>query len=93
MENENILTVTDENGQQVQIEVLDIFEVPAYPGKEYILYTKNEYEGDLVKTYVSTIIQNGEKAVLANIDDDAEFQVVQDMININLTEMSEDIDG
>ena len=86
---ENILTITDETGAEVQVEVLDIFSVDAYPGKEYILYTKGETEGDLVKTYVSILEETETEANLLAIEDEEEFSKVQDAINLSIEEEGE----
>ena len=86
MEEQNILNITDENGNPSQIEVLDIFTLDEYPGKEYILYTKGETEGDLVKTYVSILEETEDEANLISIDDEAEFARVQDIINLKIEE-------
>lgn len=83
------LNVTDENNQPVQIEVLDIFTVEEYPGKEYILYTKNETEGEYIKTYVSILDEKEDSATLESITDDNEFAVVQEAINKNFDEEGE----
>lgn len=83
------LTVTDENNNQVEIEVLDIFTVDSYPRKEYILYTKNETEGDYIKTYVSILQETETSVTLASIEDDNEFAAVQDKINSNFEETGE----
>lgn len=83
------LTVTDENNNQVEIEVLDIFTVDSYPGKEYILYTKNETEGEYIKTYVSILEETETSVTLAGIEDENEFAAVQDKINSNLEETGE----
>ena len=79
-DNKNILNVIDENGENVEIEVFDIFEVEEYPGKEYILYTKNETEGDYVKTYISILNETETKATLDAILDDKEFEVIKNKI-------------
>ena len=38
----DIINVIDENGNNIEIEVLDIFSIKEYPNKEYIMYTKNK---------------------------------------------------
>ena len=80
------LVVTDENNNQVEVEVLDIFTVDSYPGKEYILYTKNETEGDYIKTYVSILQETDTTVTLLGIEDETEFAAVQDKINSNFDE-------
>lgn len=83
------LVVTDENNNQVEVEVLDIFTVDSYPGKEYILYTKNETEGDYIKTYVSILQETDTTVTLLGIEDETEFAAVQDKINSNFEETGE----
>ncbi len=83
------LVVTDENNNQVEIEVLDIFKVDSYPEKEYILYTKNETEGEYIKTYVSILQETETSVTLLGIEDEAEFAAVQDKINSNFEEAGE----
>ena len=78
---DNTLTVTDENNIPVTIEVLDIFKLDQYPEKEYIFYTKNEEEGEYIKTYVSILNEQEETASLDAIEDEAEFNLVQQYIN------------
>ncbi len=78
---DNTLTVTDENNIPVTIEVLDIFKLDQYPDKEYIFYTKNEEEGEYLKTYVSILNEQEETASLDAIEDEAEFNLVQQYIN------------
>ena len=89
MENENnILLITDENGDEVKIEVLDIFSVDEYPGKEYIFYTKGEIsnDGEYEQTYVSILNEDETSATLEAIDDELEFTVVQKHIHQKIKE-------
>ncbi|MBR2713130.1 MAG: DUF1292 domain-containing protein [Bacilli bacterium] len=84
MENENnILFITDENGNEVKIEVLDIFSIDDYPGKEYIFYTKGEVSNDeeYEQTYVSILREDENSATLEAIEDELEFTIVQKHIN------------
>ena len=78
---DNTLTVTYENNIPFTIEVLDIFKLDQYPDKEYIFYTKNEEEGEYIKTYVSVLNEQEETASLDAIEDEAEFNLVQQYIN------------
>lgn len=78
---DNTLVVTDENNNQVTIQVLDIFTLDEYPGKEYIFYTKNEEEGEYIKTYVSILDEQETTASLNTIEDEDEFNIVQQYIN------------
>lgn len=83
MDNERMITIVDENNQEVNVEVLDIFTIDEYPGKEYILYTKGEEEGDFVKTYISILQETDTTADLVAIEDENEFNAVQNFINSN----------
>ena len=80
------LTVYDENNYEVKVEVLDIFTLEAYPNNEYILYTKNETEGEYIKTYVSIIKKAENQYIFESIDDQQEFDAVQDYINSSVEE-------
>lgn len=54
--NNNIIKVYNNNNEIEEIEVIDIFQLEEYD-HEYILYTKNEIDGDNVITYVSIITE------------------------------------
>lgn len=55
---DNKIKVTTESGQVLELEVLDIFSVAGYEGKDYILYTQGEETPNHdIKTYVS-ILEN-----------------------------------
>ncbi len=89
MENENnILMITDENNNEVKIEVLDIFSLDEYPGKEYIFYTKGELsdDGEYEQTYVSILKEDETSATLESIEDELEFTTVQKYINQSIKE-------
>lgn len=51
---DNIIKVYNENNELEEIEVIDFFQLEEFD-HEYILYTKNEMQGDDVITYVSII--------------------------------------
>ena len=76
------IRVIDEDNNEFEEEVIDIFEVVDYPGKEYILYTRGkEIDKDNIEVYVS-IIKEGENGfLLENISNDLEWQQVQKAIN------------
>lgn len=89
MEQDDILKITDSEGNEVEIEVLDIFSLDIYPGKEYILYTKNENEGDMVKTYISILEENETEANLIAIEDEDELADVEEFVRLSLAEEGE----
>lgn len=69
-----------ENGQPVEVEVLDIFKLEQYPDKDYILYTKGETDGEYETTYCSIIVDNEDEVVLTAIEDEEELKAAQDYI-------------
>ena len=93
MEEERFITVTDENNQEIKIEVLDIFTVKEYPDKEYILYSKGEIEGENERTYVAIIKESEEEFELNAIEDEKEWAIVQKQILENINEELGDNNG
>ena len=89
MEEKNMIEVTGENGEKFNAEVLEIFEVEGYPGKEYILYSFGETEGEDEKVYTSILVENEESYVLAAIEDPEEQAAVDKAVD-ELLEMSEE---
>lgn len=88
-ENLTKLTVVDENGENCEIEIIDIFQIEKYPGKEYVLYTKGNVQGEYLETYASVLIETEDSVTLAAISDEQEFQDVQEHINKSLEEVGE----
>ena len=82
----NILNVIDENGEEVEIFIIDIFSLDEYPGKEYILYTKGEEEGEYVKSYVSILNETEDSADIIAIEDEEELNKVKNEINNRMSE-------
>ena len=77
MEEQNLIEVIGENGEKFQAEVIEIFEVEEYPGKEYILYSFGEQVDDEnEKVYVSILNEKEDEYVLSYIEDDAEYDAV-----------------
>jgi hypothetical protein len=79
MTEENKLTIY-ENGEPVEIEVLDIFKLDNYPEKDYILYTKGETDGEFEKTYVSIIVDTEEEVIFEAIEDEEELKAAETYI-------------
>ena len=52
----NRIKVYNESGEMEEVEVLDFFQLEEY-NHEYVLYTRNEEEGDNIVTYVSIMQQ------------------------------------
>lgn len=80
---DNVIKITDEFGKQFDVEVLDIFNVAGYEGKDYILYTRNEeVDANNIEVYVSILKQDDENHYsLLNIEDEQEWEVVQKAID------------
>ena len=51
---ENKITVYNENNEIEEVEVIDFFQLDEF-NHEYVLYTKNEIQGDNVITYVAIL--------------------------------------
>lgn len=83
----NIIKVTTEEGNQIEVEVLDIFGVAGYEDKEYIMYTQNkEVDEDNIKVFISILHKENDQYQLLGIADEQEWATVQKAIN----EMDED---
>ena len=87
--NNKIIATTPDN-EQLEIEVLDIFSVVGYEGKEFILYTLGE-EMDQVheRAYVSILEEKDNGYSLTEINDSKEWQEVQKAIEEDIA-MAED---
>ena len=82
MEEQNLIEVIGENGEKFQAEVIEIFEVEEYPGKEYILYSFGEQVDDEnEKVYVSILNEKEDEYVLSYIEDEEELKVVNAAID------------
>lgn len=78
----NVIMVTAENGGQYQAEVLDIFNVNGYDGKEYIMYSFGEsVDADNEKVYVSILEEVNNTYNLKEISDENEWNAVQQAIS------------
>ncbi len=85
----NKIKVRNEYGQEQELEVINIFQVEGYEGKDYILYTNNrELDEDHVEAFVSILLENEKEFSLLNIEDDQEWEDVQKAIQ-EMSEMNE----
>lgn len=79
---ENLIKVINSNGEELEVEVLDIFTVDGYDDKEYILYTMNkEVDNNNVEVYVSTLERTDTGFNLNDITDELEWKVVQEAVD------------
>ena len=78
---DNKIKVTTPDNEPIEVEVLDIFNVVGYEGKEYILYSLGEeIDENNERAYVSILEQHGNDFVLAEIKDEQEWITVQKAI-------------
>ena len=83
----NKITVITENNQQLEVEVLDIFNVEGYKGKDYILYTLEEKLDETTeRAYVSILSQQNNNFSLTEIMNQKEWEAVQKAIEENIAE-------
>lgn len=79
---DNLINVITEDGKRYKAEVIDIFNVDEYPGKDYIIYSFGENIGeDEEKVYVSIVENIDGEYNLQGIKDPREWAVVQETIN------------
>ena len=78
---DNYIKITGDNGIDYIVEVIDVFEVSNYPGKEYILYTRgNEADNENIEAFVSILKQDNDNYYLLNIEDEEEWKIVSKAI-------------
>lgn len=74
----NRIKVYNESGELEEVEVLDFFQLEEY-NHEYVLYTKNEEEGDNIVTYVSIVHQiSGDEYRFEAITNEEELKRVEE---------------
>lgn len=81
MKEKNIFTVIDEEGKEVQCEVLFTFDSDE-TGKHYIIYTDNttDEEGN-TKVYASTFDPENEKTALGAIESEKEWKIIETILD------------
>ncbi len=78
---DNKVKVVTPDNQQLEIEVLDIFNVVGYEGKDYILYSLGEQvDDDHEQAYISILEQDQDSYNLVEIKDAKEWEAVQNAI-------------
>ena len=65
-EEENLLTLTDENGNEVTFEYLDVIE---YQGKEYLLLMPTDDSGEIVILEIEPVDEENENYLSVSDDD------------------------
>lgn len=79
---DNKITLTTLDNKQIEVEVLDIFNLEGYPGKDYIMYTLGEQVSeDNEKVYISILKEkDNDNYELVGITDDKEWEDVYQAI-------------
>lgn len=80
--NENKITITTPDNKELEVEVLDIFSVVGYEGKDYIMYTLGEkVNEESEKVYISILNDKGDNTFeLLGISDEEEWSAVEKAI-------------
>lgn len=79
---ENKITITTPDNKEIEVEVLDIFNVVGYERKDYIMYTLGEkINEENEKVYISILNDRGNNTFeLLEISDEKEWEAVQQAI-------------
>lgn len=79
---DNKITLTTPDNKQLEVEVLDIFNVIGYEDKDYIMYTLGEkVDEENEKVYISILKDHGNNNFeLVSIVDEQEWEAVQKAI-------------
>jgi uncharacterized protein YrzB (UPF0473 family) len=86
IDEENIIEITDEDGDVIKCELYDIVE---FEGKQYALLLEADSDEDEPEVVLMRYTEEGEDVYFETIDDDDEFNKVQDYIE-SLEEEIED---
>lgn len=87
-EKKNMIKIQRTNGNVEEAEVLLFFKLEEN-GPEYIIYTFNEIEDDLVTVYTSKFIKNEDNIVLEEVTDEEEWNKIKDVMRRAITESKE----
>jgi len=87
----DILTITNEDGQEVDYEILFTFNSEEYKRNYVVFASIDEDEDEFRETHAMAYVpnENGEGR-LTPIDDDAEWDMIEDIIASFVEEMEED---
>lgn len=78
---DNKIKVVTPDNQALEVEVLDIFNVVGYEGKDYVLYSLGEQiDADHEQAYISILEQGTDGYSLVEIKDAKEWNAVQKAI-------------
>lgn len=87
---ENIIEITDDDGTVIKCELYDIIE---FEGKQYALLIETETDDEDPEVVLMRYTEEGEEVFFETIDDDDEFEKVQEYIEtLEPIEDEEDIE-
>lgn len=88
IDEENIIEITDDDGTVIKCELYDIVE---FEGKQYALLVEAGTEDEEPEVVLMRYTEEGEEVFFETIDDDEEFEKVQEYIeNLEYDEQGED---
>lgn len=91
IDEENIIEITDDDGTVIKCELYDIIE---FEGKQYALLVEAGTEEDEPEVVLMRYSEEGEEVFFETIDNDEEFEKVQEYIeNLEYDDSEEDEEG
>lgn len=73
------MLITELDGNEIEVDIVTSF-FNKDESKQYVMYTKNEKQGDNTIVYISIVQKDGEKIYLDEIESDEEWANVKDII-------------
>lgn len=89
IDEENIIEITEEDGTVIKCELYDIVE---FEGNQYALLIEADNEEEEPEVVLMRYTEEGEDVYFETIDDDAEFERVQEYIESLEDEMEDEIE-
>ena len=88
MEEKEILQITDENGVEKEVEVINFFTLNSN-GKKYMTYTENEEDakGNVI-VYTAEVVENDDEVELVGITDPKVLEEVKEVM-VDIVKMGE----
>lgn len=85
----NIISITDENGEEYELEVLATV---TYNDAEYLALTPVDIDDEEEEMEVSILksVVEGEESILYTVDDEKELEAVYDLLMEEMFELEED---
>ena len=74
---DNKITLVKENGEKTEAELFRVFNDPD-SNKKYAIYTYNEVDNDLLKLYISEVIEIDGKQSFKIVETDAEWNKIKE---------------